>query len=157
MSDYIKLRGEDQLDRPAHINPWLNCFGGERWIEPSTTFGTDDRPNSAASPTDAVMARLNSITLSANAVPCKKCNSKFRWRDCYSTKSMHCEKCNKPPSLAMVKAIFGLIALNDGAGFSWLEMTEVILPLWREQQHIEQRAKRSKKNETEEDYEAIPD
>jgi hypothetical protein len=101
----------------------------------SITNHTNENPNDKTAD-EIILARIPTLEIDATATPCKKCGSQFRWRDCYSTASMHCDRCSKPPSLAMVAKIFGLVPLtkNGVSGNAWLEMTEAIKPIMQREQ-----------------------
>jgi hypothetical protein len=119
--------------------------------EKPTTEKHDETPGlhyyRDATPDEIILARLPTLVADANAGPCRRCGSLFRWRDCYSTTNLHCDKCSKPPSLAMVKQVFGLIEMNGkngDDGFAWLDLTERMKPIMQIEQAAEMRAKRTK-------------
>ncbi len=119
--------------------------------ESLSAFTNDNNASENPSQTaDAIiLARLPLLAADPNAKPCRRCGSLFRWRDCYSTTNLHCDKCNKPPSLAMVKQVFGLIEMNGrngDEGFAWLDLTERIKPIMQSEQMRDMRAKRKSIN-----------
>lgn len=131
----------------SHVNPYalqgdwawktFHAFSNDENgdAETSDTPARDaEKPDSEKTPDEIISARIAQLKPDAKAVACKRCGSKIHWQDCYSQTNLHCENCNRPPSLAMVRRVFWLAEFPDSKEAAWLDVTEKFKPVMQREQ-----------------------
>ncbi len=118
--------------------------GGDSTLSDSTNGDAQPEYTAPKSPMQIVLDRIAELKPAENFRPCH-CGCEVRWRDCYSTTNLHCERCRKPPSLAMVKNVFVVLVFKKGehAGkYGLLDATEVMKPLMQREEFEKRNLKR---------------